>query len=253
MKKYPILVFVFISAFLFCQPLYGGPVEEEFSEANSLYAGGNYADAASLYEKIADDGVISGDLFYNLGNTYYKLAQKGRAILNYERAAKYIYGDEDLYANYSFVMTLLDIKQPVEDYPWHEKLFLKIRSVFSTDGWFVFSGLIYTALFVILGLTLYNYRLRKQLLVFAAASVLCFSVSIYMFSGSYKDTWKTDDGIILQSKVQVRYSPSYSGAVAFEAGEGMKARIVRSQDGWSLIRMTKKNTGWIESDAIEKI
>ena len=253
MRRYLFLTALCASVMMSCLPLWGITVEEKFAEANSLYAGSDYAGAVSLYEEIAAAGVESGDVYYNLGNAYYKLGKKGKAILNYERAVKYMPADEDLFANYSFVRTLLDIKQPVEDHAWHEKLFLAVRSLFSTEGWFVISGLLYLGIFIILGFSLYSYRLRRQLFMAAASSVILFVLSIFMFSGSYREYWKTSDGIIVDPKVQVRYSPSYSGAVAFEAAEGMKAGIVREQEGWSLIRMTRKNTGWIESDSIEKI
>ena len=60
-------------------------------------------------------------------------------------------------------------------------------------------------------------------------------------------------GIVILPQIEVRYSPSYSGAVAFELTEGMKAQILHVENGWTQIRLNKKTSGWIESTAIEKI
>ena len=56
-------------------------------QADSAYAAGNYVEAARIYEESVKTGV-SSDLYYNLGNAYYRLNDLPRAILNYERALR---------------------------------------------------------------------------------------------------------------------------------------------------------------------
>ena len=57
-------------------------------QANDLYSKGNYSDAAKLYEKVLATEGVAPELYYNLGNAYYKLSETGKSILNYERAIR---------------------------------------------------------------------------------------------------------------------------------------------------------------------
>ena len=55
-------------------------------QAEQAYSEGDYATAAGIYNKMRTDGMESANLYYNLGNCYYKLGENTQAILNYERA-----------------------------------------------------------------------------------------------------------------------------------------------------------------------
>jgi Tetratricopeptide repeat. len=57
-----------------------------FEQANVQYNQGNYDSARIMYEDILNKDLASVALYYNLGNTYYKLKDYPQAILNYEKA-----------------------------------------------------------------------------------------------------------------------------------------------------------------------
>ena len=57
-------------------------------QANNLYAKGNYSDAAKIYEQILSKEGVAPELYYNLGNAYFKSNETGKSILNYERALR---------------------------------------------------------------------------------------------------------------------------------------------------------------------
>ena len=88
MKKiYSILFFFCLTAVVWGQEL--------LNQANESYSREDYKKAAELYEKVLQDEGISSDLYYNLGNAYYKDKQYAKAILNYERALLLSPGNED--------------------------------------------------------------------------------------------------------------------------------------------------------------
>ena len=70
-----------------------------FFHANALYKDGQYTAAASDYEQLRNAGLESGNLYFNLGNAYFKAGQRGKAILNYERAHRLLPSDPDVEAN----------------------------------------------------------------------------------------------------------------------------------------------------------
>lgn len=69
------------------------------AQANGLYEDGRFAEAAALYQQLLDGGIEDSSLYYNLGNAYFKQGDMGRAILNYERAARLAPRDADIQAN----------------------------------------------------------------------------------------------------------------------------------------------------------
>ena len=65
-----------------------GSYENWFQSGNLAYNTGNYDQALSVYNKIIDAGLESAPLYYNMGNTYYKIKEYPMAILYYEKALK---------------------------------------------------------------------------------------------------------------------------------------------------------------------
>src|SRR5216117_4006388 len=76
-------------AFLFCALATSsvlGQADVEFAKANQEYAQSHFKEAISRYETLVSSGQWSANLFYDLGNAYFRTGDFGRAILNYERA-----------------------------------------------------------------------------------------------------------------------------------------------------------------------
>jgi len=61
-------------------------LDSDFAKANQDYAQGNFNEAISGYRTLVGSGQWSANLFYDLGNAYFRTGDFGRAILNYERA-----------------------------------------------------------------------------------------------------------------------------------------------------------------------
>jgi tetratricopeptide (TPR) repeat protein len=59
-----------------------------FARANQLAEAGQLAAAVNLYEQLSAQGVVSADLFYNLGQAYSQLGQTSKGIEYYTRAAQ---------------------------------------------------------------------------------------------------------------------------------------------------------------------
>ncbi len=111
MKIYLFILFTLIS--LFCVEVHAEEKPEAidtiqvFLEANEAYVSSDFMAAVSYYENIISSGIINGDIFYNLGNSYLKTGETGKAILNYRKAELFIPRDEDLQANLKFAYGLV--------------------------------------------------------------------------------------------------------------------------------------------------
>jgi len=80
-------IILFLSLIL-CVAPFAFSQKNAVKQANDLYARGEYADAAKQYEKILSKDGVAPEIYFNLGNAYYKSNEIGRSILNYERAIR---------------------------------------------------------------------------------------------------------------------------------------------------------------------
>ena len=230
-----------------------GQIEDQFSQGNQRYAEGKYEEAIALYEKSVQSGVQSGPLYYNLGNSYFKLGRIGKSILNYERARHLTPQDEDLLANLAYVKNLVEQAQPQEEYPLYEKAFLEVRDLFSESGWVLILLTVYTFIFAMWILAIFSERLRKTALGWSWAFIVLTVAASLFTSTKISATVTEHEGVIVQNVADIRYSPSTTGAVAFQLKEGLRAQILRIEGDWCYVRLTRDKIGWVERKAIEEI
>jgi hypothetical protein len=85
--------------------------QETLHVANQLYANGDYAGAAQLYQQLVDADIRNADLYYNLGNAYFQMDDMGRAILNYTRAQRLAPRDDSIKANLDLALGKVDANE----------------------------------------------------------------------------------------------------------------------------------------------
>ena len=95
MRNYLFTFFLLCFGFLMAAP------EPLLRQAENAYDQKNYQEAIFAYEKLVQEGYRSFQLYFNLGNAYYRANKLGKAIYNYERARKLAPTDEDISINLS--------------------------------------------------------------------------------------------------------------------------------------------------------
>lgn len=91
--------------------------DSRFQAANNAYSQRNYAQAITLYEELIGEYGYSSGLLYNLAGSYAQSGQVGKAILNYERAARLSPSDPDILGNLQLVRSesgLFDTEPPLK-------------------------------------------------------------------------------------------------------------------------------------------
>jgi len=73
--------------------------QKAMAERKKEDAVGKFEQAVGLYEQLLESGFINGQLYYNLGNAYYRLGMPGKAIMYYRRAEELLPRDADIKAN----------------------------------------------------------------------------------------------------------------------------------------------------------
>jgi tetratricopeptide (TPR) repeat protein len=222
-----------------------------FAQANKAYTDGNYQQAADLYEQILQKKLASGEVYFNLGNAYYKLNQIGKAILYYEKAKIYLAGDEALEQNLKIVR--LKIVDKIEPVPvlflvdWWNALINVFT--FTTLAWTCFGFFVLTFFWLAIFL-LVNRNLFRRL-TWITASV--FLILLVLFIGKIYQFETSRYGIIFADKIPVVGEPTLTGQELFILHQGTKVEINRNLDGWYEISLADGKTGWVKADGLEII
>ncbi len=231
------------------------PVDPRIAEAEQLYRENNFSAAAEIYENLIRQGWTSGEILYNLGNAYYKQGELGKAILNYERARRFLGNDPDLELNLKIAN--LRVPDRIEPLPrlFIIKLFQAVADLFTERTW---GMLLSAAEWVLLGcltglLFLRRPSLRRLMssLFFVAAILGLFSA--VFFVSEYWSAANNVDGIVLVASVEVRSAPEEASTELFTLHEGVKFRVLRQVAGWAEIHLADGKRGWMPASAFEVI
>ena len=223
--------------------------------AAAAYNEGRYAQAAECYEAVADTYGVSGPLYYNIGNAYYKAGDYPSAILNYERGLKLTPRDEDLQVNLEMARAyVVDKTESLGEFllvRWYKS----VRRLFHSDAWAVTS----IALFWIFIATLFAFffsrrrRVRKASFAIGIVSLVLSVVTLVFTRQTYEQTVDARDAIIFTPSVTVKGSPDASGTDLFLLHEGTKVYIKSTLGSWAEIVIEDGNVGWLPADCFEII
>jgi tetratricopeptide (TPR) repeat protein len=249
MRKIYLLLFLFLAV----QISFASSDDELISKANQLYQSGNFDKAAQLYQQVVNDGYESPVLYYNLGNSYYRLGKIGYSILNYERASKLSPGDEDIAHNLALansrIVDKIDTVPPFFLFKWWESLL----AAFSISGWTYTSYFFYLLALISIGLFFFTKTpLQQKLSLYSAAGfilLLIFTASLLAIRMNRELNYK--NGVVIEQAVNVKLSPDDKSADAFVLHEGLKVRMEDKVNDWVRIRLRDGKVGWLpEKDLI---
>lgn len=224
--------------------------QEIYRRANLSYENGDYEKAALLYTKLLDMDKVSAEVYYNLGNSYFKLKDIGRAVLNYERAIRLAPRDRDIRLNLNLAksMTLDKIEMPDRGFVLGAVMFLYDRTNISE----LTALTLLTYLLVVLFLAFSIFFVEKRKTIFynvGALTVLLILFSVFLISKIHREDF-TKEAVVLSDKVDVRSGPKEDYLLQFSIHEGTVVRVVEERQSWYGIHLSKDLTGWIPKDAV---
>ena len=250
------LFFISIASFLvFTIDIPASQVDDIMAKGNKFYRDGSYEKAIDEYGQLVNEGYFGTSLFYNLGNSYYRVGKIGYAILYYEKALKLSPSDEDVQHNLNFArLSTVDRIQPLPKFflfDWWESLL----NSFSENGWAYIVFVVYLLLIILVALYFFARSVVQQKIIFfssiAVVFILAICVSLLIVKVNREETLKS--GIIVKQAVTVKSSPEATGTDAFVIHEGLKVNIEDKLDAWVKIRLADGKVGWIENNLVKQI
>ena len=250
MKKiYFSLLFVFASVLAYGQ-------ETTKAQADSAYINNDYANAVYLYEDVLANQGESADIYYNLGNSYYKMDNIAKAILNYEKALMLNPGNGDIRFNLELAQSkTVDKVTPMSEVflvTWMKSL----TNTMSEQGWSKLA--IASFILTLLGLVLYFFSKKITMKKIGFISALCLMLVCILanvFASSQKSKAQShSSAIIMEPSVTVKSTPNEGGTELFILHEGRKVMIKdNTMREWKEIQLEDGNAGWVPASVIEII
>lgn len=253
MKKSRIKIFVVSLLVMLLNPLGALAITKE--NADSCYRQGNYQQAITIYKALLSRNV-SSDLYYNLGNSYYRSDSLPQAILCYERAYRLSPSDADIKFNLQFARSKTIDKMAPEDDNFFEALYRNVVTFTGMDTWAFWSICsIIAALLLMLCYLFASPLWARKAGFFGSASFLILFVFSTLFAWQQKYWSSHSSGAIVMSpSISVKSAPEDKSQEAFVIHEGTRVDIVDDGfGGWKQVQLGDGREGWIRSGVIEMI
>lgn len=223
--------------------------------ANNFYNQAIYDSALMQYQSVLDAGFESANLYYNMGNTYFKLKDIPSAILYYEKALKINPSDEDILHNLNIANAMIVDK--IEVIP---QLFFKIwwhtfYTMLPADTWAWISVFLFiltlAAAFMYLKANLSTIR---KIAFFSGIILLFLTVASFgLASQKYYYTQQINEAIVFAPTITVKSSPTETSVDLFVLHEGTKVFLLDKTSGWQKIRIANGSVGWLPDGIIKGI
>lgn len=224
-------------------------------KANEHYTKEEFKQAIDVYNQILMTNMESPEVYFNLGNAYYKTSQYTLSILNYERAKLLSPDDEDI--DFNLQVANQKVVDSIQELPgifivrWWNSL---VNSQ-TTDTWAVLSIIGFILFLVMMGFYFFAKSGDVKRITFWSG---CFLILFTIFSWSFAAKQKSrmvnhSYAIVMQPTVTVKSSPSEKGTNLFVIHEGLKVRITDKLGDWVEIKLADGNKGWLLTEYIERI
>lgn len=227
--------------------------EAIFNKATEAYNNGDYQTAIDSYSNILENGQHSAELYFNLGNAYYRLNQIAPSIYNYEKALLLSPNDSEIKNNLSFAQNMtLDAIETLPETVL-AKIYKTITGIMTFDQW-SYTAVLFMILFVLLYIAFYyfNYATKKRIAFITSFACLFVSIIAVVFAFiQYNDFISDQPAIVFDSEVRIKAEPNKRSEQIFILHEGTKVSVLEELNEWKKIKIVDGKTGWIPSEGIK--
>ena len=227
-----------------------------FVVANEKYNSLDFVGAIEKYNELLIGGFHSPELYFNLGNAYYKLDSLAQSIYYYEKGLKYFPNDSGLTQNLEYLnnLTIDDIESLPEDIV--SKQFKYFLNYFSLNTWSIIT-IITTIISCVLFLLYFLSKSSKSKRTYFTIFILSFALTsslLFINLKIYNVQTTLEFGIVFEEVVEVNFEPNDKSEVLFEIHEGTKVEVIENFDmDWLKIKLSNGQTGWIIKNQIKII
>lgn len=254
-----ILALVIIGGLIFTnqpQTTLAGSVQPTVQQAAQAYEASQFAAASQAYQQVVNQGIQNGELYYNLGNAYFKQGDLGRAILNYRRAAQLSPRDEDIRANLALAQEqTIDQLNPADQSLINQIaqfsatwLSLNETALVALTVWFLLTGCLMALRQPGLG------RFREGLQYVSLLVGLCLIGLLTILASRLYVAQTQPAGIVIAEQVDVSSGPGRQYVTEFTLHSGTEVKLLEIRPDWVRLALPGEQLqGWVPATTVEKI
>ncbi len=220
-----------------------------FFLGNRAYAEADYSSAAQFYQRIIEGGHYSGAVYFNLGNTRFKLHQTGSAIANYERARRLLPRDPDVAANLGYAREEAKIEAP--PVALIQRLIAPLATRATSNELLAATlGLWWLAWIALTVAKSLDRGSRPAWRLGLSALLLCALTTLNLGL-----RWSQVEGlgqaVVVVDELSVRYEPNHKGTEHYRLAEGTMVEVRSEREDWLQVRRHDGLRGWVPKSALE--
>jgi len=234
-------IFVVWVGVLFFPATLWGQTSTGISQANRLYYQSQFSEAAEIYERVIADGMKNGHLHFNLGNTYFRMGDLPKAILQYIKAQNLLPRNEDVAANLEYAIRQtrdqLDARNP---HDLEAVLFWTRDFSLNEHRLILFWMNLVFWISMVIGLRHQNPATQS-----ARNILLAFLILVLVSTGFrwHQETRQTT-GVVLPRQIDVHSGRNAATAVLFQLHQGTPVSISQDKENWYEIELYEDKKGW---------
>ena len=220
-----------------------GSEADGFARGNALYTQGKFIEAVGQYESQVQGGDYRANLFYNLGDAYFRAGDRGRAILNYQRALLLDPSHAEAAANLAFLRgkTLPPPNRSgfadwldVDRWTW----------LAAASGWLAVLGF---------GLAVFLRRFRWSGLALGLTGAVVCGLSMWALVALDGGTKNPARAVVLVDGTRALYSPADNSKAVLTLPAGGEVRVLSEQGAWDYVQLGDGARGWVSAARLEKV
>ncbi len=245
------MILLWISGHLWAQP----NLQTTFEKANEAYQKGSYEVAAQEYQSLLDAGVQNADIYYNLGNSYFRLKKPGLAILQYERGLRLQPHHSDLQHNLQVVR-----RQLTDEWSDLPPFFLSqwwrtIASMMSTGAWAILAILLAWLTAAAWYFWQWGAERRHRKWGFWAGNAGWLALLLVIGLGWTRLRRQQNDriAILMSPETELKAAPDPASAEVRKVHEGARLELLDQIGDWYKVMLPDGQDGWLPEDSFERI
>ena len=226
---------------------YATGADAAFAKANSDYAAGRFREAIAGYESLAKDRQWSASLFYDLGNACFRVGDRGRAILNYERALALDPSQPEAQANLGLMRDQARALELTKSWPEEHLAFLTANQY----AWLA-AAAFWCGAFILGGLSLAQRRPVVWIFALLLLSAICVGsvFAVYAFENGAAGR---DVAIVTAKNIQARLATAENTGTVLVLPPGSEIKILSTRGEWIYAALPNELRGWVTANCADTV
>jgi Tetratricopeptide repeat/Bacterial SH3 domain len=222
--------------------------ESSFEKGNTAFEAGDYAEAVKAYEASIQEGVSGANVYFNLGNANLRAGEKGRAVLNYQRALALRPGHPEAIANLAYVQRSLNLPAAPAT-AWSQ--FVEwmgvdaVAIVAAIGAWVVLAGLV-----ALLG-PWPQPALGWSLVMTGGAPLIAGLFLLYGLRGGARDPGRAI--VVSDNGTKAHYAPADNSREVQVLPAGTEIRLLQDRGSWIYVEVAGGLRGWVAAGNVDTV